>query len=749
MPRAYTSIWSLPVRFFEYSTTKSRAGSAFVFPSIVPRLAVPVLCIAIGLTYAFIIVSARVLNPLDTSWYDGDLAQSYLGWLFFRQEPRLVLPLGWSHAIAYPFGESIGYFDSIPIVATAFWFVRNVLPAEFQYHGLFLIVSCILQFYFGFRICRTFADKNHVFCVIGALFFLTAPILTWRANVGHFTLTAQWLILAAIEQFLVAHNEPTKLNVWFSGLLCFIAGGIHPYISAMVLLVLSATSVRLVLHRFVAPNSTSSRDIIRVLASVPIFFVAAIASLLLFGFIHLDEPMPVRDGYGYHSMNLLAPIDPYLPALVLNPQQIGRGQYEGYNYLGFGMITLAAMALVSRPGLLRDLVSKQAIVPMCLVLVCLVLAMSSIGTAGSHVLYNIPLPDCVYAVVSTFRSSGRLFWPAYYLVFAAILAGAYLSLGRYAAPVLIVAFLIQYADLASLRNYDYRPATKHAEVLPLNQPDWGTLGTTHKHLVVLPPWQCDANTTPGGRNGWWLFGKFAADQHMSINSFYSARTSAPFTDFFCNTQVRDLEREGMKADTVYVLQQSYALQLKPELLNNHFCERFDRVALCSRQPGRVGNDLLHRLQLGTQVTFTDANREAFVLSATGWSEQENWGRWMVGPVATMTMRAPERAQGLDIRFAIEPFLPPGHVQRVEVSVAGKPLAHWRFDGTGANERMVHLASTDIGEDGIAALTFVVPDAVSPVSRGLSGDIRPLAIGIRSLEVTEPAEARRADLPTWP
>src|SRR5262249_60285838 len=137
-----------------------------------------------------------VLISLDSSWYSGDPAQSYLGWLFFRQEQRLVFPLGWSHAIAYPFGESIGYFDSIPIVATALWFVRNVLPAEFQYHGIFLIVNCILQFYFGLRVCRTFANINPVFSIIGALFFLTALIFTRHASV-HFALTAHWLIVAA------------------------------------------------------------------------------------------------------------------------------------------------------------------------------------------------------------------------------------------------------------------------------------------------------------------------------------------------------------------------------------------------------------------------------------------------------------------------------------------------------------------------------------------------------------------------
>ena len=59
----------------------------------------------------------------------------------------------------------------------------------------------------------------------------------------------------------------------------------------------------------------------------------------------------------------------------------------------------------------------------------------------------------VYDALSTFRASGRFFWPAYYVIMAAVLAGTYSAFGRPSPPVLLAAFLIQVVDLAPLREW--------------------------------------------------------------------------------------------------------------------------------------------------------------------------------------------------------------------------------------------------------------------------------------------------------
>ncbi|MGB8075894.1 MAG: DUF6311 domain-containing protein, partial [Pseudolabrys sp.] len=116
------------------------------------QILVVLFCVAVGAVYALSVLAIRVLNPFDTSWITGDPAQSYLGWLHFRREERLTLPLGWVTTLGYPLGAPIAYSDSIPPVATALWFFRNLLPADFQYLGLYFVLCCVLQCYFGFRI---------------------------------------------------------------------------------------------------------------------------------------------------------------------------------------------------------------------------------------------------------------------------------------------------------------------------------------------------------------------------------------------------------------------------------------------------------------------------------------------------------------------------------------------------------------------------------------------------------------------
>src|SRR5215475_10111669 len=119
---------------------------------VTSRIVVLALSLLAGLLYAFVVLGPRPLDPLNVSWMIGDPGTAYLGWAFFRQETHLTFPLGWSHAIGYPFGEPAAYFDPIPLMAMAGWLVRDVVPQDFQYFGIYFALCATLQFYFGSRI---------------------------------------------------------------------------------------------------------------------------------------------------------------------------------------------------------------------------------------------------------------------------------------------------------------------------------------------------------------------------------------------------------------------------------------------------------------------------------------------------------------------------------------------------------------------------------------------------------------------
>ena len=91
----------------------------------------------------------------------------------------------------------------------------------------------------------------------------------------------------------------------------------------------------------------------------------------------------------------------------------------------------------------------------------------------------------------------------------------------------------------------------------MSSPIWNSLGRDDRHLVVLPAWQCSFPAqgwvdTPGGIDGFKIFGFLAADQRMTLNSFYAPRLSGAQIDFFCRDQIGRLPHDGPAPDTAYV-----------------------------------------------------------------------------------------------------------------------------------------------------------------------------------------------------
>jgi len=299
------------------------------------------LACTVGAAYGVAVIGPRALNPLDVSWITADPATAFLGWAFFRQEPPLTFPLGWSSSIGYPLGEPIAYLDSIPLLATLFWVIRGVLPQNFQYFGIYFVLCCILQFYFGFRISRRLCHGDRMAGVLGGALFLCAPAFTWRAS-GHFALASHWLILAALDQLLDDPANTSRSRIAWRAGLCLVAAGINPYITAMTVLVLAAVCLRTLLRR----NGGGVRACIGFGMAV----LVAVGGLMLFGFLRAGDVSQYAGlGYEKYSMNLLAPIDPEgYGALLLREQPIRAGQYEGYNYLGLGLLSIAVVAIARK-----------------------------------------------------------------------------------------------------------------------------------------------------------------------------------------------------------------------------------------------------------------------------------------------------------------------------------------------------------------------------------------------------------------
>ncbi|MFZ0712264.1 MAG: hypothetical protein WAM53_19645 [Terrimicrobiaceae bacterium] len=192
-------------------------------------------------------------------------------------------------------------------------------------------------------------------------------------------------------------------------------------------------------------------------------------SWILFGFLKLDMKAEecAAPGYSYHSLNLVAPFDPQrFSSLVFKDQGVFAGQTEGYNYLGGGMIFLIVVSLLLAPlSLFRSKI--VALWPLWLVaILSFALAASAKVTFGPVVLFDIPLPDTLERLFSTFRASGRLFWVGYYIVICCSLSAASQVLSKNRLAVVLSALLLiqildcksLYAGVHEMLNSKVRPA---------------------------------------------------------------------------------------------------------------------------------------------------------------------------------------------------------------------------------------------------------------------------------------------------
>jgi uncharacterized protein DUF6311 len=105
------------------------------------------LSLVTGAVAFFALTRGAILDPGKTGWLlsHPDTATTFLGWHFFRQAPLVQLPFGANPAYGMEISTSVVFSDSIPLLAIVFKPFTGLLPPSFQYLGLWLLASFVLQ----------------------------------------------------------------------------------------------------------------------------------------------------------------------------------------------------------------------------------------------------------------------------------------------------------------------------------------------------------------------------------------------------------------------------------------------------------------------------------------------------------------------------------------------------------------------------------------------------------------------------
>lgn len=694
-----------------------------------------IIVLILSLFTAFFIIGSHVINPKNITWIQGDSKTAYLGWAFYRSSSKLEFPLAWTERLGYPLGISIGYLDSIPIIAILLRPISGLLSEPFQYLGIYIYVCFILQGYYGFKIAGSIFTDNYFSKYIATIFFITAPAFLFRIQ-DHLALSSHWLILAAIY-FLMKEARGQKLYSFICPFYAIItlSSAINPYLSLIVSIISVAAIIKAFVHAVI-----NGRDFIIIIVS---YFILAVLTFWVIGFITSgDKALYTASGYGWHSFNLLSPLDPLIGGLFYhNLPQIYSGQHEGYAYLGMGLILIFSVISMHFILSLRKnpcSIDLKLACPYLFIILCsTLLACSNIITIGSIVLIDIPIPNYIRSVLEMFRSSGRLFWPSYYLIFIFIFVSLKPYPVRYKNLLLSIALFVQLLDLWPLFNV-VRNARSQSNQASLTNPIWRQLNKDSKHLAILPPWQCDWSLSPGGEQGYWTFGNIAIDQHMTLNSYLAGRKGSDELYYHCKKSVESFLNRSYDSNTKYVISYPLLLEIEGAYSPDMKCMIADGYYLCGSNLRANELELAPDYNLNEWITFgsSDSQNRSDNYLGRGWTTAESWGRWTDGATANIILHLKSDQHPKFIEFEYKESITfQNYSKKFDVMVNGKLLKYVLSSKKADLSRLkFEIPKNLLVNDKHIVISFIIDNPLSFKELKVGTDSRQLGLGIAKLRV---------------
>jgi hypothetical protein len=351
-------------------------------------------------------------------------------------------------------GGVLTFTDSIPWVSIFFKTLSPILPETFQFFGIYIFACFILQgILSGLTLSLFSKDKLLVNC--GVILFGLSPIMIERAF-RHTALASHWLILFSLY-LLIKSRRDKKMSMFYC-LVAVLSIGIHPYFLLMVFAIMATNVTEIAFNsRKFLPNA------------IRIFVISLLATIFtgyLIGALGTSSSLG-GSGYGYYSMNLNALVNPVSCGNIVWSKMVNvlpqiLGNYDGFNYLGAGTILLLLVCFLLGISRMRAsfLFIKRNISVILLGIGLFIFALSNVVTFNDKIIIKYSLPKLILDFASIFRSSSRMFYPAYYmLMILGIYGVSKLSNDRLRRIIICIAVVVQIIDIS--------PAliTKHKSLL--------------------------------------------------------------------------------------------------------------------------------------------------------------------------------------------------------------------------------------------------------------------------------------------
>lgn len=700
------------------------------------------IAVFIGAASFLLVFGAQTLNPSHIGWLQiGDRAQHFLGWQFFRHGPW-QFPIGLNPDYGLELSSSIIYSDSNPLFAVFFKLFSTWLPEPFQYFGFWLLLCFVLQGGFAWLIAGTLGLTRLQQALISLLAVFSPPFL-FRL-LYHMSLGGHFIILAAL--FLsIRRTEHHRAWPWVI-LLCA-AVGLHAYLFVMASAIWLAQLLDLLrCKRF---------DIRK--AFIECVLVAACVGLTMWQVGYFATKSVSAAGYGSFRMNLLSYFNPSVHGwnwsylLKGLPFDGARDGFEGFNYAGLGTLCLIPFAIYGATRLRHVLMLwlREHYFLVLIVLLMAVFALSNVIGVGQYD-FQIRVPDKLLQLANTFRASGRLFWPAFYmLLFLLVFCVAKAYRSSVAALLLSGAVILQLADSRAGWHYlqdDQVRSPSTSWNTPMKDPSWSALMSHYAEI---------RSTTPGDIFEWKAVAYLAGMHHRATDSVMLARLDE--SKLLATQKARRLEvMTGHYApNALYVLDESTAFELAPRIKAPDLLTMLDGALIlapgwldCGNCPTIGVSPVIDQVRARydknssyhphiREFDFSKSGNDAALLGE-GWSWPEPWGLWSNGNKATVTIPASEDVFMLTLK--VHP-----HVnkilldQTVIVQLNGEPGGTFTLSETLPTVLKIPVTpdmKTRIRRDGSIHVSIDMPGAAAPSAMGTGQDDRLLGVGLYTIKTYE-------------
>jgi hypothetical protein len=536
---------------------------------------------ALAMLFFVNILGLKMVDPTQINWVmHGDWQWHFMGWHFFRNEPW-QWPLGKITNYFFPIGTSIGYTDSIPLFALLFKPFSAFLPADFQYIGLWIFISYILQGVFAALLIRL-VSKKLLIQAIGTLFFVMSPVLIHR--LGHAALCGHWLLLAGLWLYFRTWDKPSPYQALIPWILLISIGAlVHPYLTVMLLGLATAFTARFWLVE-------KKWSMTPALLQLTLLGLTCLFLWWQAGYFLIDNKNMTGINLGHYSMNLLSPFNAMGGGSLLfrDVPPATDGQYEGFNYLGAGILLMAVWMLyeLSKKPVQRSTLKKH----LPLIIVCIgftIFAVSNKVTIGNIVLIDIQ--SQLLNSLAMFQSSGRFFWPVNYtLLFLIISVLIRRNSSKTAYVFLSFGLVIQSLDLSPIyqshhqvrdnpaRHWD--PKASPGWENPLHLDHWKVAMPYYQHITLVYSRYCGEAAAP-----YLPFSYLAASHGMTINTGTAARFDAEKTMQYCQSLREEIGQGKVRHDTIYILHPKHLENFKAAAQLPVICAKIDGFDTCVTQ----------------------------------------------------------------------------------------------------------------------------------------------------------------------